>query len=181
MQSMIRAITIATFACLISCKNGSHQHAPSDVEPILSRLEVAQLGFKTRAVRAPVQSKWDQEHFGSASIVEQDIRSLNPMAEDPSCFPRYTIIRETYDNPQAASNRLRNFRDHDPDLNSKMNPKLVLRDGFASGENIWFVTTDAVIFYNLGLQKVKMNLEALKKPQGQQPAAGQPATRAEPK
>jgi len=164
---MIRAIAIATLACLVSCKKDSHGRAPSDGTPLLSQSEVAQLGFKTKAVRASVQSKWDQEHFGSASVVEQDIRSLNPMAESSLTYPRYTVVCETYDRPEAAINRLKRLRNHDPDLDGKMNPGLVLRDGFASGENVWIVTTDAVVFSDQELQRVKRNLEALKKPRAE--------------
>jgi hypothetical protein len=45
-----------------------------------------------------------------------------------------------------------------------MNPGLVLRDGFVSGEHVWIVTTDVVKFSDLELNKVKMSIEALKKP-----------------
>ena len=140
---------------------------PAEVKPLLSQSEVTQLGFMTKAVRVSVQSQWDQEHFGTAAVVEQDIRSLTPMAENSSTFPRFTVVREIYDQPEAASNRLKRLRDHDPDLNDKMNARLVLRDGFATGETIWIVTTDAVVFSNQELQKVKSNLEALKKPRAE--------------
>lgn len=171
---MIRAIaiSIATLACLVSCKKNARGHGPPDTNPLLSQSEVAQLGFKTKAVRTSVQSKWDQQQFGSASVIEQDIRSLNPMTADSSTFPRFTVVRETYARPEAASNRLKRLRDHDPDLDDKMNPGLVLRDGFTSGENVWIVTTDAVVFSHNELQKVTRNLEALKKPRAVTPSDG---------
>lgn len=172
LQKMIRAIAVATLACLVSCNKGSPGHVPSKVKPLLSQSELTQLGFMTKAVRVSVQSQWDQAHFGSASVVEQDIRSLTPMAENSSTFPRFTVAREIYDQPVAASNRIKTLRDHDPDLNDKMNARLVLRDGFATGEIVWIVKTDAVIFSYQELQKVKSNLEALKKPRAEQDSGG---------
>lgn len=159
---MIRLIAFAAFVCLVSCDRKSNAKAPSEVSPILSAPEVAQIGFATKAVRAVSQSKWDQDQFGSASIVEQDIKSTAPMADQPSLFPRYTIIRETYENPELADSRLKRLRDHDPGLDDKIHSGLVLRDGFATGKDVWIVTTDAVIFSHLELGKVKGNLEELK-------------------
>jgi len=77
-------------------------------------------------------------------------------------FPRFTIIRETYENPELASTRLKRLRDHDPSLDDKSNSGLVLRDGFATGKEVWIVTTDATIFSYRELSKVKKNLEELK-------------------
>ena len=77
-------------------------------------------------------------------------------------FPRFTIIRETYESPELAGTRLKRLRDHDPSLDDKSNSGLVLRDGFATGKDVWIVTTDATIFSYRELSKVKKSLEELK-------------------
>lgn len=134
----------------------------AELTPLLAQAELEQLGFKGKALRAVVQSDWDQQQFGFARIVEQDIKSLKPMANDSSLFPRYTLIRETYENDQQASSRLERLRDHDPELNNKMNAGLVLRGGFVKGKDVWILTTDAVIFSRQELEKVLRGIKNLR-------------------
>lgn len=130
-----------------------------EVSPILSNTELEQLGFKSKAVRSVSQSDWDRQQFGPADLVEQEIRSLNPMKDDRSMFPRFTIIRESYGNEELAQQRWRRLRDHDPELDSKLHSGLVLRDGFVRGKDVWIVTTDAVIFSHQELDKIMRNIQ----------------------
>jgi hypothetical protein len=138
----------------------SLMHA-DEISPLLSKIELEQLGFQSKALRSVPQSDWDRQHFGPADMVEQEIRSLKPMKDDPSLFPRFTIIREIYGSQGLAEQRWRRLRDHDPELDSKIHSGLVLRDGFVRGKNVWIVTTDAVIFSHQELDKIMRNIQNL--------------------
>jgi len=136
----------------------------SEVPALITKSDWKQIGFNVKKeVSVKKQSEWDTKQFGKADITEQDIKSIAPMKGHENMYPRYTITRETYKSNQLAEKRLVRLRDHDPLLDSKMQPKLVLRRGFTSGKEVWIVATDAVIFSKTELDKVLKAIQDFKK------------------
>ena len=155
---MKNAFVILGFAILASCG--------SDPAPVVSEQDVTALGFKTVATRTIEQSDWDRKAFGEADIFEQDIKSLTEMKGHPNFYPRFTLIRETFRSREQAENRIIRLREHDSKIDSKMFPKLLLRDGFSAGKEVFIVTTDAVIFSHEELDKMTSGLKRIKSGSG---------------
>lgn len=133
----------------------------SEKSNILTETQTNTVGFKTLATRVVSQSDWDKKNFGSAVIIEQDIKSLTPMKEESSMYPRFTLIRESYQSAELATQRLKRLRDHDPSLDNKEYSGLVLRKGFNSGFDVLIITTDATIFSHQELDKITQKIQEI--------------------
>ena len=160
---MIRILLLAVFALLCCCEREKEPVQKKQPDVILSADLAGRLGYKIRENRRVVQSQWDENNFGKALIIEQDIKALKPMVGRDDLFPRFTLIRETYEDEDSAKQRVLRLRDFDPkfDDKTKLHAGLVLRQGFASGQKVIIVTTDAAVFSYDELPSLAEELEVL--------------------
>lgn len=159
---MFRTLIFSVLFVLVACQSKRNKEVVETRQALLSQVEAERLGYKVGVTDEVQQSAWDARQFGSATILSQAVKSLSPMAQNATMFPRFTIFCEQYGSVAEATVRAGRLRDHDPSLDNKDFPELVLRDGFCVGKDVWIVTTDAVIFSHSELQEFTWKLKSIK-------------------
>lgn len=105
------------------------------------------LGYRTKGTNVVPQTEWQKKTFGAAKIVTQKIKSVKATAGGSRTFYRFTLTKETYASQTAASKRIKNLRKLlPPDVNTKMNPDLILCDGFVHNNSAYILSTDVNLF-----------------------------------
>ena len=109
--------TILILPLAFVCVQCAEPEAPAVSETtLLSEEHVKSLGFSTQSTGAIEQSDWHKEQFGPATIHSQYVRSLTPMVDSPTMFPRFDVVREAYANSDLALSRFKRIGESDIDI-----------------------------------------------------------------
>ena len=136
---------------------------------LLSKEQASSMGFSKKASDKIEQSDWHKKQFGSSVIHSLNVRSLTPMKEDSAMFPRFRVIRESYDSPSRALKRMERINESDPAEFDKSISK-----GFVVNNEVWIVVADAHIFGYRELDNFISRLKILKKQNAEQGVAPNP-------
>jgi len=136
---------------LVGCdncaKNDAAQKATEvTVDHIVPEKVISAWGYRTVSTDKRTQSAWENDTFGSATIRIQSIKAVKEVPDWKNAYYRFTIVEETFENADLARARSERLKDHDPQLDSKCHPELILRDGFFSANKVIYVTTDVSKF-----------------------------------
>jgi hypothetical protein len=76
-------------------------------------------------------------------------RADQPQGGTRDCFVRFRFFEETYDSIEDARNRLANLHLRSPDATAEVNEyDRVMRSGFRVGTVVYFLQTDAIVFWD---------------------------------
>lgn len=103
-------------------------------------------GYKETGSGTRPQRDWEKERFGRAAIRHQAIKSLAEVPDMPRTYFRFTIVEERYQTAAEAERRATDLTFTPAGLDSKMEPGLILRKGFAKDSKVYFIETDAIRF-----------------------------------
>ena len=123
----------------------SNEPSSTPVTRIVPEQVINEWGYRTVAGSVQ-QPDWETEAFSKALVRIQAIKGIDKLPEWDTAHYRFTIVEEVFETEQLASSRIARLRDHDPRLDSKRTPELVLRSGFSIGCKVLYVTTDVLKF-----------------------------------
>ena len=136
------ALTLILFGLLmVSCVKD-----PPSKNPIVEETTLMEWGYKTLGFEEVEQSNWSQGQFGEAKQYIQKIKAVAEVPDWPNAYYRFELTKLDFPTAAAAKKRLSEMHAHPPDVDPKMFPEYVLRDGIRIKNTVFFVSTDVQKF-----------------------------------
>ena len=115
-------------------------------DQIVDEESLTNWGYKTITSGENKQTDWEISEFGNATIHLQKIKAINEVPGWPNAFYRFTITSEKYNSESNANKRLKKLYKTPPNINTKMHPEYVLREGFRKVKYVYIISTDVLKF-----------------------------------
>jgi hypothetical protein len=132
---------------------GCHRNSSSQSreQPPLSSVgeEIQRRGYYLKESQVTAPTPWDIATFRLRNKREFSFRANQPQKGTSDYFVRFWLFEETYDSVEDARHRLANLHLHSPDAPAEVNEyDRVMRSGFRVGTVVYFIQTDAIIFWD---------------------------------
>ena len=110
--------------------------------------EVERRGYHAKESFMEAPTPWEGSTFRMRSKRSVSFRANHPQGGTGNYFVRFWFFEETYDSIEDAGNRLANLHLRSPDADAQVNEyDRVMRSGFRVGTTVYFLQTDAIIFW----------------------------------
>jgi hypothetical protein len=111
--------------------------------------EVARRGYHAKESFIEAPTPWEASTFRMRSKRSVSFRANQPQGGPGNNFVRFWFFEETYDSIGDARNRLANLHLQSPDADAQVNEyDRFMRSGFRVGTTVYFLQTDAIIFWD---------------------------------
>lgn len=111
--------------------------------------EIQRRGYSAKGSFIEAPTPWEASTFRMRSKQSVSFRANQPQAGSQDYFVRFWFFEETYDSIEDARNRLANLHLRSPDADAQVNEyDRVMRSGFRVGTIVYFLQTDAIIFWD---------------------------------
>ncbi|HEY5883612.1 MAG TPA: hypothetical protein VIT88_02950 [Pyrinomonadaceae bacterium] len=135
---------------LIGCNGHSKQPAKplqSPLTPVAQ--EIQRRGYHVKESLIVPPTLWEVSTFRMRSKRSFAFRSDQPQSGTSDYFVRFRFFEETYDSIEDARHRLANLHMWSPDASAEVNEyDRVMRSGFRVGTVVYFLQTDAIVFWD---------------------------------
>ena len=145
-KSQVAGVILALLftGCHATRTTDTRQHSP--LTPVAQ--EVQRRGYHAKESLIVPPTPWEISTFRLRSKRSSTFRADQPQPGTRDYFCRFLLIEETYDSVDDARNRLANLHLPSPDATAEVNEYArVMRSGFRVGTVIYFLQTDAVMFW----------------------------------
>ena len=130
-----------------STKQSPNVRQQSPLTPVAQEIQRRGYSAKESFIEAP--TPWEASTFRMRSKRSVSFRAKQPQAGTQEYFVRFWFFEETYDSIDDARNRLANLHLRSPDADAQVNEyDRVMRSGFRVGTIVYFLQTDAIVFWD---------------------------------
>lgn len=136
---MLRLLFLTTSALFVACELSVS--AQGKTESILSSL-----GYIIKKSAPAQPTDWEKAQFQTLAKKVIEIKSAKAVAGSSNIFYRFTVIEERYTDTVSAGKRLSRSGEKPPGMSAEDNKAFPLRTAFQSGETVYIVSTDALMF-----------------------------------
>ncbi len=107
------------------------------------------IGYEVKSKESKIPTKWDKEQFQMLSKQVYKIKRQKPMKGDwNNVYPRFEVVEEVYENEEKAETRNRRIAEKPPNLPVEREEYWMV-SGFQHGKKVYFISTDAIVFYEM--------------------------------
>lgn len=117
----------------------------------------AKIAYRVKSQSEESPTDWEKEQFQMLSKRLYRVKRTTAHKSNRQLFPRFEVVEEIYADEEKAVARFRRIREKPPNLNIERREYWMV-NGFRAGEKVYFISTDAVIFYE-GLGELTQKLE----------------------
>ena len=145
-----RLICVSLTLMFVSCghtKQSVTSREQSPLTPVAQ--EIQRRGYHVKESHVVPPTSWEVSTFRLRSKRSFSFRADQPRAGTRDYFVRFWFFEETYDSIEDARNRLVNLHLPSPDAGGPVNEyDRVMRSGFRIGTVVYFLQTDAIVFWD---------------------------------
>ena len=132
----------------------STAHSNSESSSIVHKTALLEWGYNEVGFSSIEQTTWEKDNYGVAVIHQQEVKAINEVPGWPRAFYRFTITRAVFSNEASALKRVKDIHAYPPEVDIKMQPEYILRQGFRTGKTVYFLSTDVVQFEREELPRI---------------------------
>jgi len=110
--------------------------------------EIERRGYSAKESSIVAPAAWEVSAFRMRGKQVSSFRANQPQAGGTDYFCRFKFFEETYDSVEDARHRLANLHLPRPEAGEENEYERVMRSGFRIGSVIYFLQTDAIIFWD---------------------------------
>jgi hypothetical protein len=149
-HARVACIALALALALVACSQSNQSVTPRERSPLTPvAQEIQRRGYQVKETYILPPTHWEVSTFRMRSKRSFSFRANEPQAERRDHFVRFWFFEETYDSIDGARNRLVNLHLPSPDADVAVNEyDRVMRSGFRVGAVIYFLQTDAIVFWD---------------------------------
>ena len=145
-NSQIACVTLVLFFAGCNAKRSTDISRQSPLTPVAQ--EVQRRGYHAKESLIVPPTPWEKSTLRMRSKRSFSFRADQPQPGTRDYFCRFLLFEETYDSADDARYRLANLRLASPDATAEVNEyDRVMRSGFRVGTVVYFLQTDAIMFW----------------------------------
>jgi hypothetical protein len=111
--------------------------------------EIQRRGYRAKESFIESPTPWETSTFRMRSKRAVSFRAVQPQPGPGEYFVRFWFFEETYDSIEDARNRLAHLHLRSPDADAQVNEyDRVMRSGFRVENTVYFLQTDAIVFWD---------------------------------
>lgn len=123
----------------------------------------AEISYRVESRSEASPTVWEKEQFQMSGKRIYKVKRTTAMKDNKQFFPRFEVVEEIYADEEKAVARVNRIGEKPPHLSGERTEYWMV-DGFRKKEKVYFISTDAAIFY-ADLGKFTEKLEAALKRQ----------------
>jgi hypothetical protein len=155
----VRLTCVILAVVIVSCSDSQRSVTPAEqlsLTPIAQ--EIQRHGYHAKESHVVPPTTWEIDTFRMRFKRSFSFRADAPQTGTRDYFVRFWFFEETYDSIEDARNRLVQLHLPSPDADAQVNEyDRVMRSGFRVGTVVYFLQTDAIVFWD-DLKRVAKDL-----------------------
>jgi len=143
----VAGVTLALLFAGCHAKRSIETRQQSPLTPVAQ--EVQRRGYHAKESLIIEPTSWEISTFRVRSKRSFSFRADQPQPGTRDYFCRFLLFEETYDSAADARYRLAHLHLRSPDDDAQVNEYVrIMRSGFRVGNEVYFLQTDAIIFWD---------------------------------
>lgn len=147
LKSQVVCVTLALLFAGCHTKRVTNTRQQAPLTPVAQ--EVERRGYHVKESLIVPPTPWERSTFRLRGKRSVSFRANQPEPGTSDYFCRFLLFEETYDSEDDAHNRLANLHLRSPEATAEVNEYgRVMRSGFRVGPVVYFLQTDAIMFWD---------------------------------